>query len=45
MSKIGKRIIIAVVVVVAVVIAGRAIIMNNQTAQDWLVERALARVL
>ena len=45
MSKIGKRIIIAVVVVVALVIAGRAIIMNNQTAQDWLVERALARVL
>ncbi len=45
MSKIGRRIIIAVVAVVVVIIAGRGFIMNNQAAQDWLVERALTRVL
>lgn len=45
MSKIGKRLIIAVVVVVAIMVAGRTIVMNNQTAQDWLAEQALARVL
>jgi len=44
MSKIGKRLIIAVVVV-AIMVAGRTIVMNNQTAQDWLAEQALARVL